>query len=80
MSKFNFHLNNYKEKKIKVLFKMTLPLSRIDYATVGVTSRRTTKIFPATEHRHTQKFAVADHDGILYVYGKLQFFYIQNKI
>ncbi|XP_016910045.2 Bardet-Biedl syndrome 7 protein homolog [Apis cerana] len=48
---------------------MTLPLSRIDYATVGVTSRRTTKIFPATEHRHTQKFAVADHDGILYVYG-----------
>lgn len=24
---------------------MTLPLSRIDYATVGVTSRRTTKIF-----------------------------------
>ncbi|XP_003694249.1 Bardet-Biedl syndrome 7 protein homolog isoform X2 [Apis florea] len=48
---------------------MTLPLSRIDYATVGVTSRGTTKIFPATEHRHTQKFAVADHDGILYVYG-----------
>lgn len=58
---------------------MTLPLSRIDYATVGVTSRGTTKIFPATEHRHTQKFAVADHDGILYVYGKLQFFYIQNN-
>ncbi|XP_029044222.1 Bardet-Biedl syndrome 7 protein homolog [Osmia bicornis bicornis] len=48
---------------------MTLPLSRIDYTTVGVTSRGTMKIFPATEHRQTQKFAVADHDGILYVYG-----------
>ncbi|XP_076397745.1 BBSome complex member BBS7 [Megachile rotundata] len=48
---------------------MTLPLSRFDYATVGVTSRGTLKVFPATEHRQTQKFAVADHDGILYVYG-----------
>ncbi|XP_017877662.1 Bardet-Biedl syndrome 7 protein homolog isoform X2 [Ceratina calcarata] len=48
---------------------MTLPLSRIDYTAVGVTSKGTTKIFPATEHRQTQKFAVADHDGILHVYG-----------
>ncbi|XP_076245292.1 BBSome complex member BBS7 isoform X2 [Calliopsis andreniformis] len=48
---------------------MTLPLSRIDYAAVGVTSRGTTKIFSATEHRQTQKFAVADHDGVLHVYG-----------
>ncbi|OAD57989.1 Bardet-Biedl syndrome 7 protein [Eufriesea mexicana] len=48
---------------------MTLPLSRIDYAAVGVTSRGTTKIFPPSEHRQTQKFAVADHDGILHVYG-----------
>ncbi|XP_076757547.1 BBSome complex member BBS7 [Xylocopa sonorina] len=48
---------------------MTLPLSRVDYTAVGVTCRGTTAIFPATEHRQTQKFAVADHDGILYVYG-----------
>ncbi|KOC67903.1 Bardet-Biedl syndrome 7 protein [Habropoda laboriosa] len=48
---------------------MTLLLSRIDYAAVGVTSRGTTKIFPATEHRQMQKFAVADHDGVLHVYG-----------
>ncbi|XP_033364986.1 Bardet-Biedl syndrome 7 protein homolog isoform X5 [Bombus vosnesenskii] len=48
---------------------MTLPLSRTDYTAVGVTSRGTTKVFPATEHRQTQKFAVADHDGVLHVYG-----------
>ncbi|XP_071874567.1 BBSome complex member BBS7 isoform X4 [Bombus fervidus] len=48
---------------------MTLPLSRTDYAAVGVTSKGTTKVFPATEHRQTQKFAVADHDGVLHVYG-----------
>ncbi|KZC08794.1 PREDICTED: Bardet-Biedl syndrome 7 protein-like [Dufourea novaeangliae] len=48
---------------------MTLPLSRIDYVAVGVTSRGTTKIFSATEHRQTQKFAVGDHDGVLHVYG-----------
>ncbi|XP_076683927.1 BBSome complex member BBS7 isoform X2 [Andrena cerasifolii] len=48
---------------------MTLPLSRIDYAAVGVTSRGTTKVFSATEHRQTQKFVVADHDGVLHVYG-----------
>ncbi|XP_043257264.1 Bardet-Biedl syndrome 7 protein-like [Colletes gigas] len=48
---------------------MTLPLSRIDYTAVGVTSRGTTKIFSASEHRQTQKFAVADHDGVLHVYG-----------
>lgn len=61
---------------------MTLPLSRIDYAAVGVTSRGTTKIFPASEHRQTQKFAVADHDGILHVYGDLYFlfFYSQFKL
>ncbi|XP_068985570.1 BBSome complex member BBS7-like isoform X4 [Bombus flavifrons] len=48
---------------------MTLPLSRTDYTAVGVTSKGTTKVFPATEHRQTQKFAVADHDGVLHVYG-----------
>ncbi|CAK9818413.1 Bardet-Biedl syndrome 7 protein [Anthophora quadrimaculata] len=48
---------------------MTLPLSRIDYAAVGVTSKGTTKILPATEHRQIQKFTVADHDGVLHVYG-----------
>ncbi|XP_076625731.1 BBSome complex member BBS7 [Colletes latitarsis] len=48
---------------------MTLPLSRIDYTAVGVTSRGTTKIFSTSEHRQTQKFAVADHDGVLHVYG-----------
>ncbi|XP_076180794.1 BBSome complex member BBS7 [Ptiloglossa arizonensis] len=48
---------------------MTLPLSRTDYAAVGVTSRGTTRIFSATEHKQTQKFAVADHDGVLHVYG-----------
>ena len=49
---------------------MSLPLSRIDYAAVGVTSRGTTRVFPAKEHKQTQKFAVADHDGILHVYGE----------
>ncbi|XP_050451845.1 Bardet-Biedl syndrome 7 protein homolog isoform X2 [Cataglyphis hispanica] len=49
---------------------MTLALSRIDYTTVGVTSRGTTVIFPPNEAiKQPQKFAVADHDGILHIYG-----------
>lgn len=49
---------------------MTLALSRIDYTTVGVTSRGTTIIFPSNEAtKQPQKFAVADHDGILHIYG-----------
>ncbi|XP_012532713.1 Bardet-Biedl syndrome 7 protein homolog [Monomorium pharaonis] len=49
---------------------MTLALSRIDYTTVGVTSRGTTIIFPPNEAtRQPQKFAVADHDGVLHIYG-----------
>ncbi|XP_078044323.1 BBSome complex member BBS7 isoform X1 [Augochlora pura] len=55
---------------------MTLPLSRVDYAAVGVTSRGTTKIFPLSDNRQTQKFAVGDHDGVLHIYsikkGELQ--------
>lgn len=52
---------------------MSLVLSRVDYATVGVTSRGTTKILPSADPKQTQKFAVADHDGILHVYGKFFF-------
>ncbi|CAG5073462.1 Similar to BBS7: Bardet-Biedl syndrome 7 protein (Homo sapiens) [Cotesia congregata] len=48
---------------------MSLVLSRVDYVTVGVTSRRSTKILPATDSKSTQKFVVGDHDGILYIYG-----------
>jgi len=49
---------------------MTLALSRIDYTTVGVTSRGTTIIFPPNETtKQPQKFAVADHDGVLHIYG-----------
>ncbi|XP_025994810.2 Bardet-Biedl syndrome 7 protein homolog [Solenopsis invicta] len=49
---------------------MTLALTRIDYATVGVTSRGTTIIFPPNEvTKQPQKFAVADHDGVLHIYG-----------
>lgn len=49
---------------------MTLALSRIDYTTVGVTSRGTTIIFPPHEEtKQPQKFAVADHDGVLHIYG-----------
>ncbi|XP_072746370.1 BBSome complex member BBS7 isoform X2 [Anoplolepis gracilipes] len=49
---------------------MTLALSRIDYTTVGVTSRGTTIIFPSNEtSKQPQKFAVADHDGIVHIYG-----------
>ncbi|XP_071554384.1 BBSome complex member BBS7 [Temnothorax nylanderi] len=49
---------------------MTLALSRVDYTTVGVTSRGTTIIFPPNEAtRQPQKFAVADHDGVLHIYG-----------
>ncbi|XP_024941119.1 Bardet-Biedl syndrome 7 protein homolog isoform X2 [Cephus cinctus] len=47
---------------------MTLVLTRIDYATVGATSPGTTKILPE-ESKQTQRFAVADHDGVLHVYG-----------
>ncbi|XP_011870374.1 PREDICTED: Bardet-Biedl syndrome 7 protein homolog isoform X2 [Vollenhovia emeryi] len=51
---------------------MTLALSRVDYTTVGVTSRGTTIVFPpneATAARQPQKFAVADHDGVVHIYG-----------
>lgn len=48
---------------------MTLALTRIDYTTVGVTSRGTTVLFPPHEVKQPQKFAVADHDGVLHVYG-----------
>ncbi|XP_071642384.1 BBSome complex member BBS7 [Temnothorax longispinosus] len=49
---------------------MTLALSRVDYTTVGVTSRGTTIIFPPNEAtKQPQKFAVADHDGVLHIYG-----------
>ncbi|KAK2581970.1 hypothetical protein KPH14_002410 [Odynerus spinipes] len=48
---------------------MTLALSRVDYTSVGVTSRGTTRIFPVTDPKQTQKFAVADHDGVLQVFG-----------
>lgn len=49
---------------------MALVLSRIDYTTVGVTSRGTTVILPSNEIKQPQKFAVADHDGVLHIYGK----------
>lgn len=54
---------------------MTLALSRIDYTTVGVTSRGTTVVFPPNEAatKQPQKFAVADHDGILHIYGTENF-------
>ncbi|XP_047367653.1 Bardet-Biedl syndrome 7 protein homolog isoform X1 [Vespa velutina] len=48
---------------------MTLALSRVDYVSVGVTSRGTTRILPPTDPKQTQKFAVGDHDGILQVFG-----------
>ncbi|XP_066595790.1 Bardet-Biedl syndrome 7 protein homolog [Prorops nasuta] len=48
---------------------MTLPLSRVDYVTVGVTSRGTTKILPSSAIKQSQKFAVADHDGVLHIFG-----------
>ncbi|EFN77388.1 Bardet-Biedl syndrome 7 protein homolog isoform X2 [Harpegnathos saltator] len=48
---------------------MTLALTRIDYTTVGVTSRGTTVLFPPNEAKQPQKFAVADHDGVLHIYG-----------
>lgn len=49
---------------------MTLALSRVDYVSVGVTSRGTTRILPPTDPKQTQKFVVGDHDGILQVFGK----------
>ncbi|KAL2713306.1 Bardet-Biedl syndrome 7 protein isoform X1 [Vespula squamosa] len=48
---------------------MTIALSRVDYVSVGVTSRGTTRILPPTDPKQTQKFAVGDHDGILQVFG-----------
>ncbi|KAG7188390.1 hypothetical protein KM043_008041 [Ampulex compressa] len=48
---------------------MTLSLCRVDYTAVGVTSKGTTRILPATDSKQTQKFAVADHDGVLHIYG-----------
>lgn len=54
---------------------MTLALSRIDYTTVGVTSRGTTVLFPPHEVKQPQKFAVADHDGVLHVYGIIYIFF-----
>ncbi|XP_008550977.1 Bardet-Biedl syndrome 7 protein homolog [Microplitis demolitor] len=48
---------------------MSLVLSRVDYVTIGVTSRGTTKILPSTDSKSTQKFVVGDNDGILYIYG-----------
>lgn len=49
---------------------MTLSLTRIDYAVVGSTSRGTTRLLPPSEPKQTQKFVVADHDGILHIYGE----------
>ncbi|XP_014209143.1 Bardet-Biedl syndrome 7 protein homolog [Copidosoma floridanum] len=48
---------------------MTFVLTRVDYASVGVTARGTTRIFPATEPKVPQRFAVADQDGVLYIFG-----------
>ncbi|XP_063989189.1 Bardet-Biedl syndrome 7 protein homolog [Diachasmimorpha longicaudata] len=48
---------------------MSLVLSRVDYVSVGVTSKSTTRILPSHEAKATQKFAIGDHDGILHVFG-----------
>lgn len=48
---------------------MSLLLSRVDYVTVGVTSRGTTRILPQSEVKAQQKFAVGDHEGVLHVFG-----------
>jgi Bardet-Biedl syndrome 7 protein len=47
---------------------MTFILTRVDYANVGVTSRRTTCIF-APEGNQPQKFVIGDHDGVLHIFG-----------
>ncbi|XP_020292035.1 Bardet-Biedl syndrome 7 protein homolog isoform X3 [Pseudomyrmex gracilis] len=62
--------NDSRSRILRRHVAMTLALSRIDYTTVGVTSRGTTVIFPPNEAtKQPQKFAVADHDGILHIYG-----------
>ncbi|XP_011299492.1 Bardet-Biedl syndrome 7 protein homolog [Fopius arisanus] len=48
---------------------MSLVLSRVDYASVGVTSKGTMRILPSHDAKALQKFAVGDHDGILHVFG-----------
>ncbi|XP_034946390.1 Bardet-Biedl syndrome 7 protein homolog [Chelonus insularis] len=48
---------------------MTLVLNRVDYTTVGVTSRGTMKILPSSDPKATQKFAVGDNDGIIYIFS-----------
>ncbi|KAJ8676518.1 hypothetical protein QAD02_012305 [Eretmocerus hayati] len=48
---------------------MTLVLTRVDYASVGVTSRGSTRILPSAQPKQPQNFAVADHDGVLHIYG-----------
>ncbi|XP_044019178.1 Bardet-Biedl syndrome 7 protein homolog isoform X2 [Aphidius gifuensis] len=48
---------------------MSLVLSRVDYLSVGITSRGTTKVLPSFDPKISQKFAVGDHDGVLQVYG-----------
>lgn len=48
---------------------MSLVLSRVDYLSVGITSRGTTKVLPSFDPKVPQKFAVGDHDGVLQVYG-----------
>ena len=49
-----------------------LQLCRVDYASVGVTSRATTILLPPTDlTKPYHSFAVADHDGILHIYGKI---------
>lgn len=49
---------------------MTLSLTRIDYTAVASTSRGTTRLLPPIDSKQTQKFAVADHDGVLHIYGE----------
>ena len=47
---------------------MTLALTRVDYISVGVTARGTTKLLPS-DSKQTQKFVVGDYDGIIHIYG-----------
>lgn len=47
---------------------MTIVLTRVDYLSVGVTARGTTKLLPA-DSKQTQKFVVGDKDGIIHIYG-----------
>ncbi|XP_058807085.1 Bardet-Biedl syndrome 7 protein homolog [Phymastichus coffea] len=48
---------------------MTLVLTRVDYASVGVTSRSTMRLLPTSEPKQYQRFAVGDHDGVLHIFG-----------